>query len=331
MMNFCTYFDSYYILKGLALYDSLCNTCGDDFHLYICAFDDESYKKLNSLQLRNVTVDSLSEVETDALLKVKPTRTKAEYCWTCGPSVIYHILMKYQLSDITYLDSDLFFMTSPKVIFDEIGDNSIGITEHFFEKQSIEGRFCVQYVYFKNDDEGLDALTWWRDRCIEWCFCRYEDGKYGDQKYLEQFPVRYKKVSIITNRGVGIAPWNMNLYSYSDNTLTHQGIEYTFVFFHFHGVTTELIDYELTLRLRDVVIENKRVVDLFMLPYMDAIKQVYENYLEKSNLKTRFVEMSLVSRLWRQTKRMFRNNSIAQFFYYKVFSVRFGGREVKKL
>ena len=83
--------------------------------------------------------------------------------------------------------------------------------------------------------------------------------------------------------------------------------------------------------MRDVVIENKRVVDLFMLPYMDAIKQVYENYLEKSNLKTRFVEMSLVSRLWRQTKRMFRNNSIAQFFYYKVFSVRFGGREVKKL
>ena len=32
---------------------------------------------------------------------------------------------------------------------------------------------------------GLKALKWWRDRCLEWCYARIEDGKFGDQFYIE--------------------------------------------------------------------------------------------------------------------------------------------------
>ena len=81
MMNFCTLFDSYYLHKGIALYLSL-EKVTSDFHMYVMAFDKKSYDKLKSIGFKRMTVELLDEFETPELLAVKPTRNKAEYCWT---------------------------------------------------------------------------------------------------------------------------------------------------------------------------------------------------------------------------------------------------------
>lgn len=168
MMNFCTYFDSFYLLKGLGLYTSL-EHVSDDFHLFVMAFDQECFNKLKSLNLKHMTVELLSTIETPELLAVKPTRSRGEYCWTCGPSAIYHFLTKYELDTITYLDSDLMFMTDPSVVFQEVGNSSVAITEQGIGDKEARtyGKYCVQYITFRNDKDGLGALTWWRDSCIE--------------------------------------------------------------------------------------------------------------------------------------------------------------------
>jgi len=79
------------------------------YHLYIFAFDDICYNKLNELKLLNVTVISLKEFEDEELLKVKSTRTIAEYCWTSTPATILYCIEKYELESCTYLDADLYF------------------------------------------------------------------------------------------------------------------------------------------------------------------------------------------------------------------------------
>jgi hypothetical protein len=138
MMNFCTLFDSYYLHKGIALYLSLEHvTC--DFHLYVMAFDKESYGKLTALGFKHMTVELVDDFESPELLAVKPSRSKGEYCWTCGPSVIYHFLTKNNLDEITYLDADLFFLTDPKTIFEEIGSSSVAITEQGIDE-------CLSHV-----------------------------------------------------------------------------------------------------------------------------------------------------------------------------------------
>lgn len=202
MYHFCTLFDSSYLHKGLALYESLLNQ-SIDFHLYVVAFDQDCYYKLQDFALKNLTVVSLHEFESPELLAVKPSRNRAEYCWTSGPSVIHYFMTNFHLDHCTYVDADLMFFNSPKPVFDEIGDSSVALTEHFTEEiDELGGRFCVQFVYFKNDTEGMKALNWWKDQCINWCFARFEDGKFGDQKYLDYFPDYFKNVHFVKHRGV---------------------------------------------------------------------------------------------------------------------------------
>lgn len=328
MMNFCTLFDSYYIHKGIALYLSL-EKVTKDFHLYVMAFDRESYDKLRSIGFNNMTVEFLDDFETPELLAVKPTRNKAEYCWTCGPSVIHHFMSKYRLLEITYLDADIFFMSNPQILFDEIGSNSVAITEQYID-YSEGGKYCVQFMYFRNDKDGLGCLEWWRDRCIEWCFSRYEDGKMGDQKYLEQFEHLFDNVYIIQNRGL-IAPWNAGLYTYSDLSVRYNGKDYPFVFFHMHGtkfwvnndnvLVQKAIDCNLTPEL----------TKLFFSPYGELMQTVYNTYLD-SNIDSTIIE-DVAN--WKITlsrfKSRFRNNRFARFLWYKVLRKEYVGYEDKKL
>ena len=217
MYNFCTLFDSNYLSRGIACYRSLEKHYGD-FHLYIFAFDEKSYSILKKLEFKKATIISLKEFEDEELLTVKPTRSIAEYCWTSTSSTILYVLKNFNVDNCTYIDSDIFFYSSPKEIFDEMGDKSILLTEHRYSprynKELKAGKYCVQFVTFKNDERGLKALNWWRDRCIEWCYNRFEDGKFGDQLYLDDWTERFEGVHVMQNLGGGLAAWNIQQYKF---------------------------------------------------------------------------------------------------------------------
>ena len=97
-------------------------------------------------------------------------------------------------------------------------------------------------MYFKNNEDGITALTWWRERCLEWCYARAEDGKFGDQKYLDDWTTRFKGVHVLQHRGGGVAPWNVQQFDIAkeNNSMIlvdkKSGKHYPLVFYHFHGV-----------------------------------------------------------------------------------------------
>ncbi len=326
-MNLCTLFDSYYIHKGIALYLSL-EKVTQDFHLYVMAFDKDSYNKLNSIGFDKMTVELLDDFETPELLAVKPTRNKAEYCWTAGPSVIHHFITKYNLPELTYLDADLYFMSSPQVVFDEIGNNSIGITEQYID-YSEGGKYCVQFMFFRNDKDGMACLEWWRDRCIEWCYSRYEDGKFGDQKYLEQFEVLFNNVYVVQNRGL-VAPWNAKLYEYTDRTVVYKGVEYPFVFFHMHGTKFEIKEKVLIQKAIDCTMTPYQY-ELFLIPYGELMKDVYNRYLGGDVTSATLEGLSPLKLKLRNFKSKFRGNWLAKILWYKVLRKEYVGHESKKI
>jgi len=242
--NFCTLFNKKYLLYGLGLYHSL-EKQNVNFHLYVVAFDDYTADMLQKLNLSNLTMITMKEFEDKKLLAVKPTRTISEYCWTCSSSVILYCLNNFKLESCAYVDADLFFFNSPKILDDELGSASISLSEHGYsaEKEKdvlLRGKYCVQYMRFRNDINGLEALRWWRERCLEWCFNRVENGKFGDQKYLDDWTERFQGVQVLRHLG-GVASWNINRYDFSTENKILTGIDkntrqkFPIVFYHFHN------------------------------------------------------------------------------------------------
>lgn len=243
-LNFCTLFNSHYLSRGLALYESLAKCC-DNFHLYIFAFDQKAYDIIKKMAPDNVTLVHLNDLEDEELLGVKHSRTPAEYCWTCTPAVVDHCLSKFGLESCTYLDADLYFYSCPADLFNETADMSVIITEHRYtpkyDRTVESGIYCVQFVYFKNDARGLEVLKQWRANCIDWCFARHEDNKFGDQKYLDEWPEKYRGVHVLKNHGGGLAPWNVQRYEITDDggigiREVKSRASYKLVFYHFHDV-----------------------------------------------------------------------------------------------
>jgi hypothetical protein len=93
----------------------------------------------------------------------------------------------------------------------------------------------VEWNSFRRDEQGLACLSRWREQCIEWCYYRLEDGKMGDQKYLDEWPNRYSNCHILMHPGAGIAPWNYAQYQFGQTktgSITVNGAP--LIFYHFH-------------------------------------------------------------------------------------------------
>jgi hypothetical protein len=248
-----------------------------DFHLYIFAFDDACYSALKKMQLSHATIISLTEFEDEELLAVKPTRTAGEYCWTCTPATIWYCLHTYSLDHCTYIDADLMFFSDPRALLDEMGDKSVMITEHRYTPQhdqsSTSGIYCVQFMTFKNDLQGLKVLDWWRRECLKWCYNRFEDGKFGDQKYLDDWKTRFDGIHILQHHGGGVAPWNNIEYEYErrgeDVRIGYKNTAYSLVFYHFHDLRyCEKNIVRLTSHRYKV---RRSAIRLIYRPYMRAL------------------------------------------------------------
>lgn len=237
---FCTLFDSGYLLKGVAMLQSLFRNCPDS-HVFVLCMDKQTQEILPKLHLGGeITCIPLADLEDEALLAAKADRSIAEYCWTLSPCLPWYILERNPHIDfITYLDADLLFYSPLAPLFDEIGNASIAIIEHRFtprlEHLVINGRFCVEWVSFRRDEEGMACLSRWRDQCIEWCYYKLEENRMGDQKYLDEWPARYSNLCILQHEGAGIAPWNYAKYDFAQKPggqITVNGAP--LIFYHFH-------------------------------------------------------------------------------------------------
>lgn len=251
MINFCTLFDSFYLDKAMALYQSLENNI-KEFRIYIVCFDKLSYDIVCSFGWEQATILPVEDIEDEQLLQLKKERSKAEYCWTCTPVIIEYVLEHFSVESCTYIDADLYFFSDPTPLFKEIegsGADAV-IVEHRFKKDkrykkfvSRAGKYCVEFNYFCQTENSRKILHWWKEKCLEWCFYKIEPERMGDQKYLEKFPVLFEGVHELKHLGAGVAPWNLSQYKLCDDNKENivleeksTGHKFPLIFYHFQNL-----------------------------------------------------------------------------------------------
>lgn len=287
MAQFCTYFDSNYLFRGLALYRSLARHAPGCVLWALC-LDDVSRRAIERLALPGLHALPLATLEASEprLLEAKRGRSIVEYYFTCTPALIWHLLTREAGGEpVAYLDADLYFFARPDPLFAESQGSSVTIIGHRFPPalRHLEeyGIYNVGWLTFADDPAARECLGWWRDRCLEWCYDRLEDGKFADQKYLDDWPARFQRVHVLEHPGAGIAPWNVAAHPLGMRDGLRLDGEAPLIFYHFASFKRlaswlyepGLARYgaRLTPALRNQV----------YLPYVEELREI-ERWLERA-------------------------------------------------
>ena len=284
MEHYVTLFDSLFLPQGLALHMSM-ERHMQNYSLWVLCVDDQAHEVLTKLNLPNIRLLQLSKLETAELQSVKKTRSKGEYCWTLTPFAPRFVFeADLEVKRVTYLDADLWFLRSPSLIFEEFDKSrkQVLITDHAYapeyDKTSSSGQYCVQFMIFNRKGSEI-VRKWWEERCIDWCFARVENGKFGDQRYLDDWPERFVDfVHVLNSNELALAPWNAVRFPFA-----------TAVFYHFHGLR--------------IVSDNKINIGLYHIP-KSIVQSVYVPYLVDLRIATQVLLSQVKFKFSAQTKKV---------------------------
>lgn len=298
MENYVTLFNAKFLPQGLALHASMMRV-KHSFRLWVLCIDSECFSILNSLNLPNVALLKLEDYENPELLGVKAGRSVGEYCWTLTPFVPGFVFdTDSSINRVTYLDADLWFRKSPEPIFTEFEESKkhVLITSHGYapeyDQSQTSGEFCVQFMTFRNTAEANLVRESWAKQCVKWCYARQEDGKFGDQKYLDAWPVNFSsQVHVMRNLGWALAPWNAIRFPYGEA-----------IFHHFQGFR---LGKKGKYFLGHYAVP-KPTFDSIYKPYFIDIKHAI-SILEGVGVTTPCQSVDLELSRWQMTKRFIRN------------------------
>jgi hypothetical protein len=209
-------------------------------------FDDITNSQLEVFQAHNIETILISKfIGERNFSQIANSRNYVEMMWTL-PSVLAEELLRShnytQVTDVVYLDADLYFYSSPAVILSEIPVGKISIVRHNFSERLARafpnsGTYNVSWVSFPNSELGVECAGTWAAKCKLLCpsIPTILNGTlaYGDQLYLEEWPNIYQdSVHVIRSIGAGVAPWNYENYVFSSRApFTLDGVPV--IFFHF--------------------------------------------------------------------------------------------------
>jgi len=238
---------------------------------------------------------------------VKESRNKAEYYFTIKSFFMSRVLDSLPEGMLlTYLDADLFLFSRVDIDDPVFLGYSILLSPHRFPPA---GRFRERFglynagmIAVRRDVHGKAFLAWWREQCIDWCLDRVQDGRYADQKYLDEVPGRFGRVGFFVQKGINLAPWNLGgiVVELRGDKLVADGDP--LMVFHFHGLRAlgnEKYDSNArNFKFRMTPVLRERIYK----PYVIALKKEQAGIpgyglsglsIERHGMKKRGISMSL--------------------------------------
>ncbi len=162
------------------------------------------------------------------------------------PYLLEHLLVKYKMKKLVYLDPDIMVTGRLGPLSRLLNKNSMVLTPHLTEPIEddyhpnevdilLSGTYNLGFFAMANNETVLKHVRWWQKRLHSRCIVAYEKGIFVDQKWMDLVPGFYDDVYILREPGYNIAYWNYHCRDVAagDDGYTVNG-EPAY-FFHFSG------------------------------------------------------------------------------------------------
>lgn len=253
----------------------------DGSRCFVLCLDHEAYQIMRRAtrepKVLALTIADLPEVAEFA------GRPISRFAVTCKPYLLRWAVTNGGVQKAVYFDSDIWFVADPSFMFDELEENNILLIpavmtpEATIKNWSTLARVAQRTGYYNAgcvavNDQALDFLDWWANRCAYSTFRDFYEDISGDQKYLNWVPSLFSKVRLMRHYGLNIKPWltkHVPLERHADGLAYLNGDP--LIFFHFSQNLGNLRDWpeaffpEVSRYLEDL--EQARVDT--GLPYVD--------------------------------------------------------------
>ncbi len=304
MINISCISDSNYLAYGLALRDSIAEHTNQDFLIHYLALDEETEKALEGIEnIKTYKMDCVEKDEMFELLKENNPSKPGDlspFHWALASFFTYYLMSEENLEHCLYSDTDICFYGDINSILEAVENYDVGLITHKHVPldylQSV-GYYNVGVVYFRNSEESMKCLKFWRD-CVADKSNPYASqfGTCGDQKYLELFSFISENVKInILDKEIGhAAPWNFSLSAIENKKLTwdmgpaffdchvtgEHEITQDLIFIHFSHFTPDYENdsYEIDFNFEDTP-KGRRPAWGNVLP-QPGVKDAYDNYFD---------------------------------------------------
>lgn len=277
MRHYCSIFDKYYLIQGLAVYKSLRHS-SEEYKFYPLCMDKTSYDLIKKMNLEYVIPIQLDDIMTDELNEVQSITTKGQFCWVCQPIICQYILNIFKAEIVIYLEADSLFYADPEILITELSNYSVSLVPHNFspefDNSKIAGEYCVQFNAFKNDRFAQDVLNYWKENCFK--YTKLKPNVYPGQLCLNNWIRLYANVKSIENIGAGVAPWNVNKYKVSTQINQIYVDNQPLVFYHFH----QYGQYKNTFHELGFYPLKKKVIQLIYGKYIRELLSVKQLVLK---------------------------------------------------
>lgn len=214
-----------------------------------------------------------------------------EFTTALKPSITLSLLNDY--NSVIFLDPDTRIFTPLDLIWESFSSSSsVLLTPHYLTPQPDNdaesdtammrfGSFNLGFYAVTRSPDSLSFLKWWEKRCKRLCYMESQYGLSTDQKWISIAPCLFSCISIMYDRSLNVAPWNL----FERTVVIHEGFfsidNKPIIFFHFSNFDHSDLQY------RKCRASNCELDDW---PYLDNICSLYSKELMNESLRLASVD-----------------------------------------
>jgi len=242
----------------------------------------ESIQDLVAMQIKlneKIQLSSLDEFPKTAKLysDYLQSRSKFESLISIKPQLLLEFSRSLPENEfVIYQDTDVIFFAALDENNCFQSDHSVYFFEHLYSSKKASypnGKYNAGFLVFRNNRSSRKFLQLWSTKCHEWCFLRVENGRYADQKYLEEF-IDHDYVSAETseriNLGMHFFEGRSKIRKAQNRVLINNE---ALICFHFHGFKVHKKVTESGLNRYGFNLQN---LSKFLILYVPTLIRYFE-------------------------------------------------------